>query len=109
MPPDRREGGIEPCRPPHIWGFCQDSSGNVITSSPPTYHAWKIYTYQSGGTIPDAVTLYTLGSRGINTENAFSGGETVVGVAGTALFLDINITSTSQFIGGGYVMLTAPP
>ena len=24
MPPDRREGGIEPCRPPHIWGFCQD-------------------------------------------------------------------------------------
>ena len=21
-PPDRREGGIEPCRPPHIWGFC---------------------------------------------------------------------------------------
>ena len=86
----------------------RDSSGNVITSSPPTYHAWKIYTYQSGGTIPDAYTLYTLGSRGINTENAFSGGETVVGAAGQALFLDINITSTSQFIGGGYVLLNAP-
>ena len=86
----------------------RDSSGNVITSSPPTYHAWRIYTYQSGGTIPDAVTLYTLGSTGINTENAFSGGATVVGVAGTALFLDINITSTSQFIGGGYVLLNAP-
>ena len=86
----------------------RDSSGNVITSSPPTYHAWRIYTYQSGGTIPDAVTLYTLGSRGINTENAFSGGETVVGAAGQALFLDINITSTSQFIGGGYVLLNAP-
>ena len=52
---------------------------------------------------------YTLGSRGINAENTFSGGATVEGVAGTALFLDINITSTSQFIGGGYVMLTAPP
>ena len=86
----------------------RDSSGNVITSSPPTYHAWRIYTYQSGGTIPDAYTLYTLGSRGINTENAFSGGETVVGAAGQALFLDINITSTSQFIGGGYVLLNAP-
>ena len=86
----------------------RDSSGNVITSSPPTYHAWRIYTYQSGGTIPDAYPLYTLGSRGINTENAFSGGETVVGAAGTALFLDINITSTSQFIGGGYVLLNAP-
>ena len=86
----------------------RDSSGDVITSSPPTYTAYKIYTYQTGGTIPDAVLLYSFGSRNINVENTFSWGETITGVSNEALFLDINITTTSQFIGGGYVLLTAP-
>ena len=44
----------------------------------------------------------------INTENAFVGGNTFTGVYNYALCIDIDMTSTSHFLGGGYILLNAP-
>lgn len=86
----------------------RDSSGNVLTGySAPTYHSYKIQVWKSGGTIADAVALHS-GSVDIDTENTFYGGTEFEGVADMALLIDINLTSVSQFVGGGYIKLLPP-
>jgi len=86
----------------------RDTSGNVITSSPPTYVVWKIQTSQTDGTSDNRVDMTGMYASAINTENAFVGGNTVTGVYNYALCIDISMTSTSHFLGGGYILLTAP-
>tara|TARA_R100001129_G_scaffold45036_1_gene30841 strand:- start:961 stop:2310 length:1350 start_codon:yes stop_codon:yes gene_type:complete len=83
----------------------RDSSGNVISYSAPTYDVYKIQTTKSGGTIDSRVSL---GGGSINTENAFSGAQTFTGVYNYEILIDIHMTSTSHFIGGGYILLNAP-
>tara|TARA_R110000824_G_scaffold338393_1_gene524876 strand:- start:59 stop:1315 length:1257 start_codon:yes stop_codon:yes gene_type:complete len=85
----------------------RDSSGNVITSSPPTYDIWRVFTHQSGGTIPSAVQLNYSGEA-INTSNAFYGSAVVASSAVEVLMIDINVASLTHYIGGGYIILTAP-
>ena len=67
------------------------SSGAVVTSSPPTYTMYRLFTTQTGGTIPDAIHLYYYGTEAINTENTFYGGVTVTGVYNEALLIDVNL------------------
>lgn len=86
----------------------RDSSGNVITSSPPTYDVYKIQTSKSGGTIDSRVHFSGMMGDSINTNNTFSGGQTFTGVYNYALLIDIHMSSTSHFIGGGYILLNAP-
>jgi hypothetical protein len=86
----------------------RDTSGNVITSSPPTYVVWKIQTSQTDGTSDNRVDMTGMYASAINTENAFVGGNTFTGVYNYALCIDISMTSTSHFLGGGYILLTAP-
>lgn len=86
----------------------RDSSGNVITSSPPTYDIYKIQTSKSGGTIDSRVHFSGMMGDSINTNNTFSGGQTFTGVYNYALLIDIHMSSTSHFIGGGYILLNAP-
>ena len=85
----------------------RDSSGNVITSSPPTYDIHRVFTHQSGGTIPSAIQLNYSGEA-INTSNAFYGSAVVASSAVESLMIDINMTSLTHYIGGGYIILTAP-
>ncbi len=84
------------------------SSGAVVTPSPPTYTMYRLFTTQTGGTIPDAIHLYYYGTEAINTENTFYGGVTVTGVYNEALLIDVNLASTTHYVGGGYILLTAP-
>lgn len=86
----------------------RDTSGNVITSSPPTYVVWKIQLFKSGGTIDNRVDMTGMYASAINTENAFVGGNTFTGVYNYALVIDISMTSTTHFLGGGYILLNAP-
>ena len=86
----------------------RDSSGNVITSSPPTYAVYHMTNFASGGTIADAVELSYYASDPINTANTFYGGATFTGVYDKSLLIDINMTSTSHYLGGGYILLNAP-
>jgi len=86
----------------------RDSSGNVITSSPPTYDVYKIQTSKSGGTIDSRVHFSGMMGDAINTDNTFSGAQTFTGVYNYALLIDIHMSSTSHFIGGGYILLNAP-
>ena len=86
----------------------RDSSGNVITSSPPTYVVWKIELFKSGGTIDNRVDMTGMYASAINTENAFVGGNTFTGVYNYALVIDISMTATTHFLGGGYILLNAP-
>lgn len=86
----------------------RDSSGNVITSSPPTYDIYKIQTSKSGGTIDSRVHFSGMMGDSINTNNTFSGGQTFTGVYNYALLIDIHMSSTSHFISGGYILLNAP-
>ena len=86
----------------------RDTSGNVITSSPPTYVVWKIQTSKTDGTSDTRVDMTGMYASAINTENTFVGGNTFTGVYNYALCIDIDMTSTSHFLGGGYILLTAP-
>ena len=86
----------------------RDSSGNVITSSPPTYDVYKIQTSKSGGTIDSRVHLSGMMGDSINSDNTFSGAQTFTGVYNYALLIDIHMSSTSHFISGGYILLNAP-
>jgi len=86
----------------------RDTSGNVITSSPPTYVVWKIQTSKTDGTSDTRVDMTGMYASAINTENTFVGGNTFTGVYNYALCIDIDMTSTSHFLGGGYVLLNAP-
>ena len=86
----------------------RDSSGNVISYSAPTYDVYKIQTSKSGGTIDSRVHLSGMMGDSINTENTFSGAQTFTGVYNYALLIDIHMSSTSHFIGGGYILLNAP-
>tara|TARA_R110000751_G_scaffold69579_4_gene141254 strand:+ start:1804 stop:3063 length:1260 start_codon:yes stop_codon:yes gene_type:complete len=85
----------------------RDSSGAVITSSPPTYDIWRVFTHQAGGTIPSAIQLNSSG-QAINTSNAFYGSVSVASSAVESLMIDINVGSLTHYIGGGYIILTAP-
>ena len=60
---------------------------------------------KDGGTIDARVSL---GGGSINTDNTFSGGQTFTGVYNYELLIDIHMTSTAHFIGGGYIRLNAP-
>lgn len=86
----------------------RDSSGNVISYSPPTYDVYKIQTSKSGGTIDSRVHLSGMMGDSINTDNTFSGAQTFTGVYNYALLIDIHMSSTSHFISGGYILLNAP-
>mgnify|MGYP003132418215 FL=1 len=81
------------------------SSGNVVSFSAPTYDVYKVQTIKDGGTIDARVSL---GGGSINTDNTFSGGQTFTGVYNYELLIDIHMTSTAHFIGGGYIRLNAP-
>jgi hypothetical protein len=84
----------------------RDSSGNVISTYAPTYSVYYMTNFASGGTIADAVALDT--NVAINTENTFYGGATFTGVYNQSLLIDINMSSTSHYLGGGYILLNAP-
>ena len=86
----------------------RDSSGNVVTSSPPTYQVWKVQTSKSGGTIDARVDMTGMYLSAINTENDFVGGNTYVGVWDKALCIVIGMNSTAIWFSGGYVILEAP-
>ena len=64
--------------------------------------------FASGGTIADAVELSYYASDPNNTANTFYGGATFTGVYDKSLLIDINMTSTSHYLGGGYILLNAP-
>ena len=84
----------------------RDSSGNVISTYAPTYSVYSMTNFASGGTIADAVALDT--NVAINTENTFYGGTTFTGVYNQSLLFDINMSSVSHYLGGGYILLNAP-
>ena len=86
----------------------RDSSGNVITSSPPTYDVYKIHNTQTGGTIDSRVHFSGMMGDSINVDNTFSGAQTFTGVFNYSLLIDIHMSSSSHFIGGGYILLNAP-
>ena len=88
----------------------RDSSGIVVSSSPPTYHTYKIQVWASSGpydAIADAIAL-SYGNKNINTENTYYNDAQFEGVADMALLIDINLTSVTQFVGGGYIKLLPP-
>ena len=84
----------------------RDSSGNVISTYAPTYSVYSMTNFASGGTIADAVALDT--NVAINNENTFYGGATFTGVYNKSLLFDFNMSSVSHYLGGGYILLTAP-
>ena len=86
----------------------RDSSGDVVTSSPPTYQVWKIQTSKSGGTIASRVDMTGMYASAINTENDFVGGNTFTGTYDEALCIVIGMNSTTIWFSGGYVILDAP-
>ena len=86
----------------------RDSSGDVVTSSPPTYQVWKIQTSKSGGTIASRVDMTGMYASAIKTENDFVGGNTFTGTYDEALCIVIGMNSTTIWFSGGYVILDAP-
>ena len=84
----------------------RDSSGNVISTYAPTYSVYQMTNFASGGTIADATALDT--NVAINTDNTFYGGSTFTGVYNKSLLIDVNMSSTSHYLGGGYILLNAP-
>ena len=57
-------------------------------------------------TIANAVALDT--NVETNTDNTFYGGATFTGVYNQSLLFDINMSSTSHYLGGGYILLNEP-
>ena len=90
----------------------RDSGGNVLSSSIPSYNIEKVFTYRiEGGSpakIPDAVPLYTGSGVSVGAEHAFSGDVSVAAAVAETLLIVVNMTSSTHFIGGGYITITPP-
>jgi len=90
----------------------RNSSGTTSFSYPataPTFTAYRVFTYQTNGTIPDAIHLYYYGTEAINGERTFYGdNDPVVSAVNECLMIDVNLNATDQYIGGGYIRLTKP-
>ena len=90
----------------------RDSGGNVLSSSIPSYNIERVFTYRiEGGSpakIPDAVPLYTGSGVSVGAEHAFSGDVSVAAAVAETLLIIVNMTSSTHFIGGGYITITPP-
>ena len=90
----------------------RDSGGNVLSSSIPSYNIERVFTYRiEGGSpakIPDAVPLYTGSGVSVGAEHAFSGDVSVAAAVAETLLIVVNMTSSTHFIGGGYITITPP-
>ena len=90
----------------------RDSGGNILSSSIPSYNIEKVFTYRiEGGSpakIPDSVPLYSGSGVSVGTEHAFSGDVSVAAAIAETLLIVVNMTSSTHFIGGGYITITPP-
>ena len=90
----------------------RDSGGNVLSSSIPSYNIERVFTYRiEGGSpakIPDAVPLYTGSGVSVGAEHAFSGDVSLDAAVAETLLIVVNMTSSTHFIGGGYITITPP-
>ena len=90
----------------------RDSGGNVLSSSIPSYNIERVFTYRiEGGSpakMPDAVPLYTGSGVSVGAEHAFSGDVSLNAAVAETLLIIVNMTSSTHFIGGGYITITPP-
>jgi len=90
----------------------RDSGGNILSSSIPSYNIEKVFTYRiEGGSpakIPDSVPLYTGSGVSVGAEHAFSGDVSVAAAVAETLLIVVNMTSSTHFIGGGYITISPP-